>query len=511
MSKNSKIIFVDDENKSTKYFKRLFSDRYLILTASNQEEAEALLADNLDTAVIISDQRMQYGSGLDLLIFSLRNYPKVVRIISTAYSDYNVVVDAINEAKVFGYIDKPWDLEKVSSQLSYAVEYHKIGNNVEGLMDLQSPSSSSINSIIFPEKDLHDIETILRVVKPLNSQTNQHNSEGIYKISQYGSELQIEFKSNSNGHSAFTTLSEFRARAANKKGTPHLEIIESTSKNNPSTLELNNSNFLSKEQTTSLPPRTQQIEQLIEIKFSYSHLIQVKKSISEIIISLIEIQRKANKGSLLLSKSKEIKRFTSQTKSLIRKLEESNNLDIKDTQESIPFSFLKSYLENFIYAESWILKAAKLDLLSEQNIISLFISHNSIAAIYGKTSYHPDPSLLQSIRIDSEKQKEIRAIIIFGALLLFGAPIIYIAIFYLSYTKSLSSQKMASDIVGLVASTLISGIGGSLANTLLGKVKLNQKTSLGIFGRLTVAATGGIATFIFIFSVSLYILFFRSH
>lgn len=53
------ILYVDDEEKSLKYFVRAFEDDFWILTASNAKDGLRLLEENKDKiAILMTDQKM---------------------------------------------------------------------------------------------------------------------------------------------------------------------------------------------------------------------------------------------------------------------------------------------------------------------------------------------------------------------------------------------------------------------------------------------------------------------
>lgn len=103
------LLLVDDEPNILNALKRDLKDQeYTILTASNGQQALQLLADH-EVQVVISDHRMPCMLGTDLLAIIHTLYPKTVRMILSAYSDFEVIKTAINEGAIFKYINKPWD------------------------------------------------------------------------------------------------------------------------------------------------------------------------------------------------------------------------------------------------------------------------------------------------------------------------------------------------------------------------------------------------------------------
>lgn len=65
---------------------------------------------------IIADYNMPYMNGVDFLRLAKEMQPDAVRLMLSASEDFSIVMDALNEAEVFRYITKPWqvaDLEEI--------------------------------------------------------------------------------------------------------------------------------------------------------------------------------------------------------------------------------------------------------------------------------------------------------------------------------------------------------------------------------------------------------------
>ena len=101
------ILYVDDEPSNLRIFKDTFRRSFNIHIATSAKEGIQILDDhNID--LIISDQRMPEMTGVELLKYSFQKYPKTNRILLTGYSDIKAIEDAINQARVFQYVQKPW-------------------------------------------------------------------------------------------------------------------------------------------------------------------------------------------------------------------------------------------------------------------------------------------------------------------------------------------------------------------------------------------------------------------
>ena len=118
------VLFVDDEEKARKYFRMAFARDFTVLTAGGVQEALELLELHGDEiAILISDQRMPGQQGVDLLKRARAEWPQIVRMLTTAYSDLDDAIAAVNRGEILRYITKPWDLEALRAELHHGVEF----------------------------------------------------------------------------------------------------------------------------------------------------------------------------------------------------------------------------------------------------------------------------------------------------------------------------------------------------------------------------------------------------
>lgn len=118
------VLFVDDEEKALKYFSKAVGGRYPVLTAADVDSAEEILKDKSNQiAVVISDQRMPGKNGVELLKKVRSHYPGIVRMLTTAYSDLNDAIEAINRGEIYRYIQKPWKVESLQAEVKGAMDY----------------------------------------------------------------------------------------------------------------------------------------------------------------------------------------------------------------------------------------------------------------------------------------------------------------------------------------------------------------------------------------------------
>ncbi len=121
-----KILVVDDEPDNLDLLYRTFHRDYKVLRATSGLDALDLLATEGDVAVIISDQRMPMMSGTEFLSLTATQYPDIIRIILTGYTDVEDLVEAINAGKVFKYVTKPWESEELKALVRQALDTHNV-------------------------------------------------------------------------------------------------------------------------------------------------------------------------------------------------------------------------------------------------------------------------------------------------------------------------------------------------------------------------------------------------
>ncbi|MBD2098613.1 response regulator [Trichocoleus sp. FACHB-591] len=121
-----KILVVDDEPDNLDLLYRTFHREFKVLRAESAPLALDILANEGDIAVIISDQRMPLMSGTEFLSLTATQYPDIIRIILTGYTDVEDLVEAINSGKVFKYVTKPWDDEELKGVVRQAVDTHNV-------------------------------------------------------------------------------------------------------------------------------------------------------------------------------------------------------------------------------------------------------------------------------------------------------------------------------------------------------------------------------------------------
>ncbi len=132
---NYDILYVDDEKIALKYFHKAFSKKFSVVTCDNVSDGKNILDEKHDSiAVLISDQRMPNAKGTSLLSYTLEHYPHIVRILTTAYSDLQDTIDAVNDGEIFRYVSKPWDIQSLTADLTSALRFFMLRRDHDQLL-----------------------------------------------------------------------------------------------------------------------------------------------------------------------------------------------------------------------------------------------------------------------------------------------------------------------------------------------------------------------------------------
>jgi two-component system probable response regulator PhcQ len=129
------ILYVDDEEKSLKYFTLAFEDQFRILTATNARQGLEMLEKHGDQiGLLMSDQRMPGEKGVWLLEKARQLYPRIIRILATAFADMDAAIAAVNTGSIYRYVSKPWDPPQLDITLKRGLEFFVVQRERDQLL-----------------------------------------------------------------------------------------------------------------------------------------------------------------------------------------------------------------------------------------------------------------------------------------------------------------------------------------------------------------------------------------
>lgn len=125
------ILCVDDENDNLEALERIFRKKYNVLRASSGKQAlEIIQQHGNNISLILTDQRMPEMTGIEVLEKVIGQYPDMIRILITGFTELESVIQAINKGQIYQYITKPWDPVELSNTVDRAVERFTVGKEL---------------------------------------------------------------------------------------------------------------------------------------------------------------------------------------------------------------------------------------------------------------------------------------------------------------------------------------------------------------------------------------------
>ncbi len=128
------VLVVDDEPRVLDALEAILAAELRVLRAGHGEEALRILEAE-ETAVILTDYRMPGMTGVELLRRSQEIAPDAIRIVLTAYTDVDNLMEAINTGRIYHFIPKPWDPNELLVVVRRAAERYALAQENARLRD----------------------------------------------------------------------------------------------------------------------------------------------------------------------------------------------------------------------------------------------------------------------------------------------------------------------------------------------------------------------------------------
>jgi class 3 adenylate cyclase len=142
MTDEATLLLVDDEPRVLDSLEALLGMDHRVLRADKPDQALGILAAE-PVALVISDQRMPGMLGTELLARSRDVAPDTVRVLLTAFTDVDALMDSINAAGIYQFVLKPWDPKELQHLVRRGVERYRLVCEREQLVrDLASRNAA---------------------------------------------------------------------------------------------------------------------------------------------------------------------------------------------------------------------------------------------------------------------------------------------------------------------------------------------------------------------------------
>jgi response regulator RpfG family c-di-GMP phosphodiesterase len=123
---NPKILFVDDDANILAAYQRNLRRQFLVDTALGGAQALAQLNTSGPYAVVVADMQMPNMNVIDFLQQAETRAPDTVRIMLTGNADQKTAVDAVNQGRVFRFLNKPCSSDVMAQALQAALRQYQL-------------------------------------------------------------------------------------------------------------------------------------------------------------------------------------------------------------------------------------------------------------------------------------------------------------------------------------------------------------------------------------------------
>jgi two-component system sensor histidine kinase/response regulator len=124
------ILYVDDDEANLFVLQTACGRDLKVITAQSGQAALEIMREQ-EIAVLLADQRMPGMTGVELFEQTKSEFPDVVRVLISAYSDFQDATAAINRGHVQRFLRKPWVIEELKANLREALEAYRTTRKVK--------------------------------------------------------------------------------------------------------------------------------------------------------------------------------------------------------------------------------------------------------------------------------------------------------------------------------------------------------------------------------------------
>ena len=139
------ILVVDPDQEIFRATKELFGSSCPVVSAKTLDEAFAAL-ESQEIALILAD--IEHGGAETIATFKLlkQEHPEILTIVLTAASDSELVIELINEAQIFRFLNKPVNLKLLKQHAQAALTRHQAFKQTPQLAQQHRVASAKIDS-----------------------------------------------------------------------------------------------------------------------------------------------------------------------------------------------------------------------------------------------------------------------------------------------------------------------------------------------------------------------------
>src|ERR671922_486601 len=145
--RKSGVLLVDDERPNLMVLRGFLEGGYEVYEADSGKQALEI-ADKTDLDVVIADQRMPEMTGVEMLEELRARKPDVAGIVLTGFTDPPALISAINRARVFRFLKKPWQPEDILEAVRQACEHVYQSRTIRRVVSLLAGGKGELSAFL---------------------------------------------------------------------------------------------------------------------------------------------------------------------------------------------------------------------------------------------------------------------------------------------------------------------------------------------------------------------------
>lgn len=182
------ILIIDDEIRSLETLERILDDDFDVKTASTISDALAILEQEW-VQIVLCDQRMPEITGVEFLKQIRDQWPNVIRMVISGYTDSADIISAVNDAGIYQYITKPWQPDSLILTLKNATRLFDLQRQNEALSIELKMMPGQVNDSLNEKREQlrstyqHDDGIVRSANSPMNDVCDHIRQVAPYDIS----------------------------------------------------------------------------------------------------------------------------------------------------------------------------------------------------------------------------------------------------------------------------------------------------------------------------------------
>ncbi|MBN2789455.1 MAG: hybrid sensor histidine kinase/response regulator [Candidatus Delongbacteria bacterium] len=163
--RTANILIVDDEELTLNSLRMILERYFTVFTTLDPTEV-ALIIENNDIDLLISDEMMPGMRGCELVEKIHNEHPDITKIILSGNSDKKDIVRAVNKGHIFSFLFKPVDASQLIQVINQGLEHKKMKEKIKlQNLVLERTNETLIQDVLKKSSKINEMEKFYEIGK----------------------------------------------------------------------------------------------------------------------------------------------------------------------------------------------------------------------------------------------------------------------------------------------------------------------------------------------------------